>query len=304
MVSFLKRLLHREPTPLAPYVLQCIMWFGEQLPDEGRAILNAQVEAHDGRGHTDLSHTAYLMIPEKTKVPLFPNRAIDLCVARLMVKDNAGELIKCDLIFHTGTLYRIVFGALPKERLDGAISLSGMEIYHDLMSPDTRLRKPPAGPVPLPDKLKTLPIEDLAAPADEEAVAKFARRFAPSLPPDYVELLKLTDGFTLNGWEVNGLRTWDVDYDEGIFPISQRATISRGKMRAASRSARAIHLPRYGCTTRLSIALPRGGIRSSMPSSRSPLAILPRPANPGRPSRGRDKPAAAFLKAVPDSLKT
>jgi hypothetical protein len=219
MFGSLKRLLYGATAGFRPYESQCLEWFAERLPEDARRILAAQIESFDFIHRSDHDWCVEPDQSGKKPLPLFPNRGTELCAARLDLLDSAGAPVKCDFIFHEGELLRIIFGAPPKKKLSSdGFSLLQAEVYEDLMQPDARERKPPVVEVMLPEPLRGLDVTDLAAPAKEADIAKIMRRLGPTLPQDYVDLLRITDGFTLEEWKVHGLRTWTRTHSQdGVF---------------------------------------------------------------------------------------
>lgn len=217
MFRVLKRLLYGGSSGFTPYENRCIEWFVERLSREASAILFAQIESRDRvvRGYKDME--VECTVGARTTPPLFPNRGAELLAARLSLRTVESRSVMCDFIFHEGRLWSVQYSVAPKLWASSEFSLEHADIYADLMSADARERRPAADRSVLPERLRSLPVTDLAAPASEQEIEKLVRMLGNCLPTDYIELLRVTDGFKLGSWVVAGLRTRRIVHIDGIF---------------------------------------------------------------------------------------
>jgi hypothetical protein len=208
MFGSLKALFYGGTKGFRPHEKRCLAWFAEQLPEEGRKTLQAQTEIIDviQRGMRDQEVACFF--PKQVRGNAqFPNQGFELPTARVALRAAGQPPILCEIFFHGGLIHQLQYSSPPKLWRDTEFSLERIELFADLMKPDTRERNPPIATVSLPAKLQEGNAKDFAAPAPESEIDILVRRLGPALPQDYVDLLRITDGFEFELWTVNGLRT-------------------------------------------------------------------------------------------------
>src|SRR5579883_460717 len=115
MLGALKALFYGGTKGFRPYEKQCLDWLGEHLPEEGRKILRAQIEAVEVIQRTMRDQEAACFFPKQCSGTVhFPNEGLELPAARLVLRATDQPPIFCEIFLHDGLLHQLQFSLSPK----------------------------------------------------------------------------------------------------------------------------------------------------------------------------------------------
>ena len=139
-------------------------------------------------------------------LPGWPDEAL-LATVKLCDRRNPSHLMTADVFLVHGRLFSLEFS--------GTINLSAK----DITVASVRICEQPQAPRVLSNLdsevvrplLRFGTITNPLAPVPKSELERFLKSFNELLPKDYCALLRLTDGFLINGWEILGTRMRKVE---------------------------------------------------------------------------------------------
>lgn len=204
MDKFLSRLFYRllylGSSKLREYEVCCLNCLLQYLSKEQGEILNAQIKSINlvQRFSTDKLVVFHF---SELDMPLFRNQADELNSARATINSKTSSVF-CDFVFHKGRISSLEFNKPPKS-LDDGFECSKVEIYEDLsISVPYDVLKRYDGILDI--LARKYQIKDALVAASDIDIIKFTERLNTHLPQDYLKLLRVCNGFSIQNWHFPG----------------------------------------------------------------------------------------------------
>lgn len=144
----------------------------------------------------------------KEAVPLFPNHSEECRAARVQLRPTSGKAVTADVVFHSGRLSSIEFNRAPRKLLEGGFTAGKAALLQDMTAEAPAMGDGSvdvqAGSV-LAEIGREARLENVVGPAPEKDVTDFLSTLG-AVPPDYIALLRETNGFTIREWRFMGTR--------------------------------------------------------------------------------------------------
>lgn len=215
----LSRLLYGGSSKLRFYERKCLKCLRDKLSKDAAAILDVQVDKISliQRFSKD-KLVVFHFIDESQAMSLFSNQSEEYYAARLNIKFT--PKVRCEFVFHKGKLSSMEFDRPPK-LLDQDMECAGIIFNGDLMTNAAVNDSSPKNVVvsDLSNLGSLYSLTDVRPPASPSEISWFLGRSPDSFPSDYVKLLEQTDGFTVNNWEFNGIRSSTIIQDQANYVL-------------------------------------------------------------------------------------
>jgi hypothetical protein len=206
----------RRRSPFAPVERALLQALQEHLPEEPRVILAQQIEAVNHIYRDKESGEVNLYTPKHKPPPCFPNQRLEAlwCTVHYRVP-HLPERLKMRIYLVRGEIFTLAFGKVYRQiARENEVHIERVVFHTDVMEPIYE---------PLPsleggdaDLLGSLPawcialgrrwaIEQVLPPLSHEEQQQRLQAIEAALPKDYLELVRVCEGFRIGDAVVLGL---------------------------------------------------------------------------------------------------